>query len=154
MSQPTNSKYLDTKVLTSSQPRLHLMLLEGALRLLSQVERTLQSSENFVEIDGLLSKSTEILGELVRSVSGGKTEYSTQLEEQYAFIYRELVTCRVEFSAEKFSSCVKLLEYQRETWRLACAQCEGNGEPNRSQPVVPHLHTRHYASSEGFSCEA
>jgi flagellar protein FliS len=147
MSPPTNSQYLDGKVLTASQPRLHLMLLDGTLRFGRQAKE-LWDEENFSETDQLLGRVADILDEMTRSVSAGSEESSQQLEEQYAFIYRELAACRINLSVEKLDSCLKLLEFERETWLLACERFEAEIAATGTAPK-PHLRVPSMPTSEG-----
>jgi len=152
MSQPSNNQYLDGKVLTASQPRLHLMLLDGALRFGRQAKEV-WDDENFLDADTLLGRVAGILDEMTRAVTVGSEESSKQLEEQYAFIYRELAACRINRSVEKLDSCLKLLGFERETWLLACKKYEVDSA-NPGVPSVPHLNTDSMPTSQGLSLEA
>ncbi len=110
MSKPSGSQYLESKVLTASQPRLHLMLLDGALRFGQQAKQTWGNDEEYAETDQFLSRIMDIVEELTSSVSPGEGEITKQLEEQYAFLYRELAACRINSDRQKFDECMKLLE--------------------------------------------
>lgn len=146
--------YLENRVRTASQPQLHLMLIEGALRFGLQAKNLWDDPAESIQVDQFLDRTTDIVEELVHSTSSCKTEVSNQLEEQYAFLYRELAICRLHRDLAKLESCLKLLEYQRETWRMACERLESQSSGAPAAPAsvpMPHLP---FASAGGFSVEA
>lgn len=145
-------QYLEGKVLTASQPRLHLMLLEAAVRKCRSAQQA-GASGFWGEFDAALDKAMDILEELVMSVAGKKSELSEKLEEQYAFYFRELTTARFSTDLEKLSACEKLLDYERETWKQLCDKTETpSAAPTRV--VSPHFHSNTAVPSEGLSFEA
>jgi flagellar protein FliS len=142
--------YLDSRVFTASQPELQLMLLDGALRFARQAHQAWDDESQQVEADGSMRRTLDVVEELVRSVSGAKASEGQRLEEEYAFIFRELTAAQLGHDAARLDATLKLLEFHRETWRLAC-------EKLRSQPAP----TRHFADAadsatppSGFSCQA
>lgn len=152
MTSANQSQYLESKVLTASQPRLHLMLLETALRQ-SRVALEAGAKEFWGEFDASLEKSMNIVVELVKSVSGMKNDISQQLEEQYAFLYRELVDSRFSMNLEKLSECAKLLDFERETWKLVCDKTDIQSA-SRPAIVAPHFQAGTNLATESFSFEA
>jgi flagellar secretion chaperone FliS len=152
MAGNTSDQYLEGKILTASQPRLHLALLEGALRH-CRTARQAAVNENWGDFAAALAKAMDLVEELVNSVCRQKTEISAKLEEQYAFIFRELAACRFSMDLEKLESCAKLLDFERETWKLACEKLE---EQSVARPVIaaPHLRTDAALAGEGLSLEA
>ncbi|NOY40992.1 MAG: flagellar protein FliS [Planctomycetes bacterium] len=152
MPRPSTTQYLDAKILTASQPRLHLILLDGASRFMRQAKER-WNVENFAETDQLLGRAADVIGEMTHGVADGSEKVSKQLEEQYAYIYRELADCRINQSAEKLNSCLKLLEYERETWLLACEKHEAD-TANPGLPGGPHLQMESSPASQGLSLEA
>jgi len=121
---PTSSRnsYLESKILTASQPQLQLMLLEGEIRFGRQARQAW--TESAPEGERLIDKALDVLETLVHGVSGGKTEISDRLEEQYAFLFRELVACRLHRDVERLERVLGLLEYERGTWKRACSRCD------------------------------
>ena len=124
MSTTNGSAYIESKVLTSSQPQLHLILLEAAVRFGQRAEKLWDNPSEEILLHDLLRRMMDVVEELTRSAAKGKTEISAQLEEQYAFIYREMAACRFERDKNKLESCLKLLDFQRETWKLACQRLD------------------------------
>jgi flagellar secretion chaperone FliS len=152
MAGNTNGQYLESKILTASQPRLHLMLLELAGRQ-CRVALDAGTRDFWGEFDGALEKTMDIVEELVRSVTNQPHKISSELEEQYAFIFRELAVSRVNVDLEKLDSCLKLLEFERQTWKLACEKLETE-TTSRPIPVAPHFRSSATLASESFSFEA
>ncbi len=153
MSTPTNSQYLESKVLTASQPRLHLMMLEGALRFGQQAKQKWNDDEPFDEAEQSLSRMMDIVEELTTSTALGGSEISKQLVEQYAFVYRELTASRINRDLQKLDECLKLLEFQRETWKLACENVIADvATPAPTSAPPPHHLSQ--STSDSFSLEA
>ena len=147
-----NNQYLEGRILTASQPRLHLMLLEGAARQCAVAQQA-GAQEFWGEFDAALGKAMDIVEELVRSVSGKTTKLAESLEEQYAFLFRELTVCRFEMNLGKLADCVKLLEFHRETWKQVCDKSDAP-QPTRPTVIAPHLRSDATIPGESFSFEA
>jgi flagellar secretion chaperone FliS len=154
MSTIHNAAYLESRVLTASQPQLQLMLIEGALRFGEQAKQFWDDDAQSEQVSQILDRMANIAEELVYSTAAGSSSISKQLEEQHAFLYRELALCRIDHDLERFESCLKLLDYQRETWKMACERLESNSAMPTTSPVsipVPHVP---FSASDGFSLEA
>lgn len=152
----SRSNYLAAKVNTASQPDLHLMLIEGALRFGRQAEQAWSNLEPTAEVDRLLDRTTAIVEALIQGFAAGKTEVSKQLEEQYAFIFRELASSRINHDRKRLASALTLLDYERETWKLACEKLatekgQADGSPT---PPIATPHAAPSAASESLSLEA
>lgn len=130
---PSINKYLDARVSTASQPELQVMLLDGALRFGQQARRVWDDASQRHECDRSLRRVLDIVEELVRSVASGRVAASKRLEEEYAFIFRQLTAAHVSHAANDLDSVLKLLEFQRETWRQACEKIKQSTAP------APHI---------------
>jgi flagellar secretion chaperone FliS len=117
---PASRGYLDARVTTASQPELQIMLIDGAMRFGRQVLETNSDAEKSVGTEQALRRVVDIVEELVRSATLGDAPESRRLQEEYAFVLRQVALCVLEFDAAKLESALKLLAYQRETWKLAC----------------------------------
>ncbi len=124
-----NDQYLAGRVTTASQPELQLMLLESALRFGRKARELWEAPAQRVEANHLLERTIDILEELVRSVSGGKTEPSKRLEEEYAFLFRHLTGALVNQDLAILDKSLELLAFQRETWRQACEKLRPKAAP-------------------------
>jgi flagellar secretion chaperone FliS len=135
-SPAASSRYLDSRVTTASQPELQLMLLEGALRFGRQAEGLWNAADQRIECDALLSRTIDILEELVRGATLGTTEASKRLEAEYAFAFRQLALSQLNHDAPPLAAALKLLDFQRETWKLACDKLRAEATP---AAPMPHL---------------
>jgi flagellar secretion chaperone FliS len=120
-------QYLEAKVLTATQPQLHLMLLEGAIRFGRQARRLWDEPTAAVEVEHLLDRTIDLAEAMVEGVQGRDREISERLEELYAYMFRELVAIRFNRDVEKFDHILQLLRYERETWQQACELCDREG---------------------------
>jgi len=163
MSHPSRAQYLESKVLTASQPQLHMMLLDGALRFGNQAKETWAKEADFSAAEPMLTRMFDIVEELLQGLASGEESLSKQLEEQYAFVYRELAACHINQDLKQLGSCLELLRFQRETWKLASEQTEAEQtEAEQAAPTpiaVPHMRPISSGGSStpvsaGFSLEA
>jgi len=160
MSLPSRDQYLESKVLTASQPKLHVMLLDGALRFGKQAQDQMAAGSAFSEVTEPLSRMFDIVEELLQGLASGEGEVSAQLADQYAFIYRELATCMIKEESGRLDSCLDLLAYQRETWKMASDRVEQESTPEaapaagKRPAMLPHMTTAAQVPTAGFSFEA
>ena len=160
MNQPSRNQYLESKVNTASQPQLHMMLLDGALRFGNQAKKAGAENPDFSMSEQPLTRMFDIVEELLQGLACGEGEVSKQLEEQYAFVYRELATCLINKDLELLEGCMEVLRFQRETWKLASEQIETKQAAPRTQaqtakPAMPHISMSDTTQvSAGFSLEA
>lgn len=156
MSDSSRQQYLESKVFTASQPQLHLMLLDGALRFGTQARDAWTESEGFAAADSALERMFDIVEELLQGLASGEGEISEQLAEQYAFVYRELAACRINADKQRLETCLELLTYQRETWKLASERIDAEqpATPKPAKLATPHMDTGSTQPVAGFSFEA
>ena len=162
MNQPSRDQYLESKVNTASQPKLHMMLLDGAIRFGNQAKEAWAKDADFSCVEQSMTRMFDIVEELLQGLACGEGEISAQLAEQYAFVYRELATCRINENLDQLDGCMDVLSFQRETWKLASEQMDTEQPApatTQAMPAMPHM-SQHISScdttqvSAGFSFEA
>ncbi len=153
MSYPPKSQYLDSKVQTASQPQLHMMLLDGAIRFGRLAQKAWAEDAQSVAADQIMIRMIDIVEAMVQGTSAGTEDSSKSLSEQFAFIYRELTACRLDRDLEKLGTCLQLIEYQRETWKLACSKLAAEISSKSQTTVLSGMHTQQ-TSAESLSLEA
>jgi flagellar secretion chaperone FliS len=168
---PASRGYLDARVTTASQPELQIMLIDGAMRFGRQVLETSNDVEKSFQTDEALRRVVDIVEELVRSATLGEAAESRRLQEEYAFILRQVALCVLDFDAARLESALKLLAYQRETWKLACEKLRQDApqgthsstevqfaasapKPHSRTISTPMPHLGHDAPTGGFSFTA
>jgi flagellar protein FliS len=153
MDHHSPQSYLDSKVLTASQPRLHLLLLEGAVRQVRRAEAA-AAEESWSEFELALAKAMDIVEEMVRSVTDSLEPLAGKLVDFYAFLFRELTACRFDRDTKKLASLSELLEFERETWRQVCENLEMNSTTAASRRIAPAPATSAFSPGQSFSIEA
>jgi flagellar protein FliS len=139
---PQHSTYLESKVLTATSHRLHLMLIEGAIRFGRQADEALRRGDRPAAAAPLL-RVMDIVGEMLAGVRGQKSEINGTLTELYWFLFRLVSEAKLHSDAERLAAAMRLLEYERQTWQLVCDKF-GAGE---SRPAT-------HESPSSFTLEA
>ena len=109
MSQPTPSNYLEHKVMTASPPRLHLMLIEGALRFCLKAEQQLEQGNEGYANDAMM-RAIDIIGEMLVGVRSGESDINTKLSELYLFLFQTLTSAYVNTDATKLADVMRILD--------------------------------------------
>lgn len=136
MGAPTNSQYLESRVLTAPPQRLHLMLLEGALRFGRKAEEALQRGEVVAAATPLL-RVVDIVGELLAGVRENKEPLSQQIAGLYFFIFRRVSEARINNDVKALAEAIRLLEIERQTWQLVCEKFGGGSSAATSPRATP-----------------
>ncbi|MCO6043779.1 flagellar export chaperone FliS [Aeoliella sp. ICT_H6.2] len=157
MPQANPSSYLESKVKTASPAQLHLMLIEGALRFCTKAQHELGDNNEGHANEAML-RAMDIVGEMLAGVRGGESDINQKLCELYQFLFYTLTSAYVNTDATKLSDVMRILEFERETWQLACerahTQQKGNARPTTSTPIVaPHI-AQPTTAAQGLSFEA
>lgn len=144
------SHYLSSKVFTAPAHRLHLMLIEGALRFGRQADAYLRQGDNAAAGNALV-RTINIVGEMLAGVREGKSPIHRQLTDLYWFLFRRVTEAKIHLDAAKLEEALRLLEYERQTWLTVCNKFASAVE---NLPIrMPHLNTITNSSS-GLSLEA
>jgi flagellar protein FliS len=130
-----HSTYLESKVLTAPPQRLHLMLLEGALRFGRQAEEALQRGDQ-TGAAGPLLRVIDIVGELLAGVRQGKLDVNKKLADLYWFLFRRVTEAKIHADAAALAEALRLLEYERETWQLVCEKNSATGVPSPTRAFL------------------
>lgn len=125
-----HQQYLEVKVTTASQAELQLMLLDGALRHGKTACETMGDDAQLSTYAVAAAKLLDILAALVQGMAAGKHALSKELEEQFAFLFREAAQAHIEGGRTRLQRVLELIAYHRETWRLACEA----SKPAAAQP--------------------
>ena len=137
-----HSTYLESKVLTAPSHRLHLMLIEGAIRFGRQADDALRRGDRPAAAAPLL-RVMDIVGEMLAGVRAQKTQVNRTLTELNWFLFRLVSEAKLHSDAERLAAAMRLLEYERQTWQMVCDKF-GTGE---NRPAIS-------ASPSSFTLEA
>jgi len=144
-----NSQYLESKVLTAPTYRLHLMLIEGAIRFGRQAAEALQRGDQVAAATPML-RVVDIVGEMLAAVRGTASNLNKRLTELYWFLFRLASEAKIHSDVEKLAALLRLLEYERQTWQMLCDKLGGDSKSGLSHAanLAPSL------PKSGFSLEA
>jgi flagellar protein FliS len=108
--------YLETQVLTASPERLHLMVVDAAIRFARQGEAALETQDieaAFLALGNCRSCVTEILG---RINAEPNPELAERLKGLFVFVQRSLVFADLKRDPQLARDAVAILETHRQTW--------------------------------------
>jgi len=128
------------------------MLLDGALRFGRQTQEAWENDSEAANADQFLTRMINIVEELTLGTGTGTEICSKTMSEQYAFVYRELTFSQINRDRDKLYSCLQLLAYQRETWKLACEKLAAELADSSKAPTLTGMHVPMSASGS-FSLE-
>jgi flagellar protein FliS len=123
-----NSQYLESKVLTAPSYRLHLMLIEGAIRFGRQASEALRRGDRLAAATPLL-RVVDIVGEMLAGVRHQSADVNKRLTELYWFMFRLASEAKINSDAEKLAVLLRLLEYERQTWQTLCDKLASHSQP-------------------------
>ena len=129
------SEYLESKILTAPPHKLHLALVEGAIRFGRLAEASLRGGDAR-DASRLLMKVLDILGEMLAGVRESKTTLNRKIAEFYLFLFRLVSEATVNDDVEKLSEALRLLEFERQTWQLACDKLHSDSPHSTPRPVA------------------
>jgi flagellar protein FliS len=138
MSASVRENYLVTEVLTATPQKLHLMLVEAAIRAGQQARQHWRAGENEAASEALI-RAQEIMSELVaglnREVDPGLVR---RVASVYLFVYRSLMEANFLRDEDKLADALRVLEIERQTWRSVCEQL-GSDQPGSSRTDAAEL---------------
>lgn len=131
------SVYFEDQVLTASPHRLHLMVVEAALR---HARRGLEALEQqqWEATFQALSKARDCVSELIGGLDPDQApELVAPTKELFVFAYRNLATADFERNPQLVRDAIRILEIHRETW-IELGLKLGAGQPTAT-PARPAL---------------
>jgi flagellar secretion chaperone FliS len=138
MQSRAHDEYLVTEVMTATPQKLHLMLIDAALRQCERARRLWTEGDD----NGAgrsLERSQEIVSELLASLNYGENpELTGRIAGIYNFVFRSLVAAHIHREENSLADAVRLLEIERETWKQIVERT-GSQKHTPSLPNVPHV---------------
>ncbi len=151
-----SDQYFENQVFTSTPQRLRLMLIDGALHYARRAAMHWAEGRNYEGGEAVVA-CQRIVTELLR---GLRAEVAPDLVANvaalYNFVFRSLVAAGMKRDLGKLGDAIKVLEIDRETWRLVCEQL-GSSLETAGQPAAkraPHFSAQPETAAGGFTVEA
>jgi flagellar protein FliS len=163
MQSHVRDEYLETEVMTATPQKLHLMLLDAAVRHCERARRLwhlgLDRPALEEQVCEPLSKAQDILSELLASLNYTENPaLVSRIAGIYQFIFRAIVAAQVRLDEASLADALRLLGIERETWRQLVARTSGHKEvaattahPRHSLPAPVSLHN---VPTSSFSMDA
>jgi flagellar protein FliS len=129
---------LESKVMTAPSQRLHLMLIEGAIRFGRVADEALGRGDS-MSAAVPLSRVIDIVGEMLAGVRANKSELNKRLADLYWFVFRRVSEAKINSDAAALGEALKILEVERHTWQLVCEKFAGS--ENNVACSAPHAPT-------------
>lgn len=137
----TIAEYLENQVLTASPHRLHLMVIDGAIRfarhgITAMLERRWEAMGQ--NLDRARDCVTELIGGLN---AASEPQLAEQIKALFVFAYRSLIAGELERQPQRIEDAIRILDLHRETWvELGLKlQSDPTAAVTRQPPPSPHL---------------
>ena len=102
--------------MTAPPHRLHLMVVDGAIRFATQAEKALDE-QDFETAHFALNNSRNFVSELISGLAADRSpELVDQLKGLFFFVYRNLVEADLDRDAQKVRDALSVLRLHRNTW--------------------------------------
>lgn len=144
------AEYLETQVMTATPHRLHLMVIDAALRNTRRGIDLLEAGQ-WEELDHSLGKARECVSELI---SGLNPQTAPELIESFqglfGFVYRMLILGDLERNPQALRDAMRILLLHRDNW-VALGERLTQVSPSTpsigtEESVVPAPHGRSWSA--------
>lgn len=136
MGKQEPNPYLKTKIMTARSHELRQMLYDGAIKFCRNAKAAINNQDHEISYDHLM-RAQKIVLELSTSLNHDfEPSLCQKLSALYTYIYRLLVDANMHRQTESIDEAIKLLNYQRETWKMLMeklAEQENRGDTHSSQ---------------------
>ena len=138
MKNNTADNYLFTEVMTASPQKLHLMLLDAAIREGRLAQKHWQAQEN-KQAGKCMLKAQRIVNGILDGIDfEAKSALVGKVAGVYLFICQALTRAFIDNDANKLAEVLRVLAIERETWGQVC---EKHATSRADQPPPKTGHT-------------
>ncbi len=132
-------EYLENQVMTATPARLHLMVVDGAIRYAKLAVESLENDD----IEGwhmALNRSRQFVCEIVGGLdSEVAPEIAENLKALFAFVLQKMMLADAERDPEMVRAALSVLEIHRETWLMLQEQLLKEKSPKSGGVNEPHV---------------
>jgi flagellar protein FliS len=135
-SSRARDQYLFTNVNTATPQKLQLLLIDAALQSAHRAGEYWRQGLDDRAVAALVhaqSVLNEMLAVIDRHAGG---EVAARVSAVYDFIFHALVRASSQHDARGLADAVRVLEFERETWRQVCEKIATDQPP--PGPAAPH----------------
>ena len=128
--------YLEAQVATASPERLHLMVVDGAIRFARQADEALQAGR-FERAFLAFNRSRECVNDILAGiVSEPNPGLADQLKSLFAYVLQNLANGELLRDPQRVRNAIQILETHRQTW-TQLIEIVLKARPERSERVDP-----------------
>jgi flagellar secretion chaperone FliS len=134
--------YERTKVETSDQRQLILLLYDGAIQFMNRAVTRIDAND-IEAAHNYLVRSRDILGELLATLKPEKAgEIGMNLQRLYVYIFNRLVQANLTKDKEIVAECIKLMSTLREGWAGARPASQQQPRADAAVPAARRVNVR------------
>ena len=137
--ESVRENYLATEVRTATPQKLHLMLIEAALRSAERARQQIAAKENDWAL-GSIVHAQAVMSELLAGIDHQSGDGLTKnVSALYDFVFRSLVEAGRSMGEKPLADAIRILEIERETWRQVCDKIAAETpSEHRWDSAAPH----------------
>jgi flagellar protein FliS len=121
METSVHDEYFTMQVLTAPPPKLHLMLIEAAIRAAQHAQATWHDEDRGLACEALL-RAQECVAQILAGLNLQAGDLAHKLAGLYAFVLRRLRDANIHRDRQALDEAMKILTMERETWQKVCQQ--------------------------------
>jgi flagellar protein FliS len=121
MDANAREQYLSSQILTATPERLHVMLIDGAVRFATQLGDALACGD-FERATNIGERCRDVLAEMLLCVERNANEAAARLRSIYTFLIREVADAQLRRQSGRVDGVLAVLAIERDTWSQLCEQ--------------------------------
>jgi flagellar protein FliS len=119
MDAAAREQYLSSQVFTATPERLHLMLIDGAIRFARQLRDALAVGDVEAATD-VGERCRNVISEMLLCVQRDGNEAAKRVRSIYAFLLREVAEAQLRRESGRIEGVLAVLAIERDTWAEVC----------------------------------
>lgn len=151
MNTRASDAYLETQIHTASPIKLRLLLIEGAIRFLTQANEHAANGKRDLAGEAT-SRARDILAEILNNVWNAEGYVAKQQKSIYGYLLRLATVMQLRGQFEHATDILRVLAEERETWRQL-AEIHPNLLVEKRESMISAPHTTAFAPSASIRRE-
>lgn len=159
MTHDAREEYLKNQIETATPQKLHLMLVEGAIRY-ARVAQNCWRERKEEDARDAVDRCYLIIVEMLSNVGAAESALGRRISSVYLFLFQTVAEVRQQRDDEKLNDLLRVLAIERETWRQVCqkfgatASQGTRAEGRKNVPPRPGMMHREGPARDGVSFHA
>ncbi len=143
MEASIREEYFTTNILTAPPQKLHLMVIEAAIRAAEEARNTWNHEDRGIPCEALI-RAQECVAQLLAGINReADSDLADKLTALYAFVLRRLRDANLHRDLHALDEALKILKMEQQTWQMVCQRIAGQGPapipPESPQPGDLHF---------------